>query len=57
MDERFRHFVGGENSKSNVGKAVDTALGLVKNPEVRAQLSFLVAFGQTFWNKAFNWMR
>ena len=47
----------GENSKSNVGKAVDTALGLVKNPEVRAQLSFLVAFGRTFWNKAFNWMR
>ena len=47
----------GTNKSTNVGLAVDDAVGLIKNPEIKAQLSFLSAFGKRYWTREYNWIQ
>ena len=53
----LEEMVLGTNKSTNVGLAVDDAVGLIKNPEIKAQLSFLSAFGKRYWTREYDWIR
>eukprot|EP00957_Ditylum_brightwellii_P053965 4087510-Ditylum_brightwellii.AAC.1 len=44
----------GEKAANTIGMTAEDALKLDKNPEVKAQLVFIVAFGESYWTPGYN---
>ena len=48
----------GESAQSEIGKTIQMAIELGKNPETKCQVSFITAFGDLFWTSGrYNWIR
>eukprot|EP00957_Ditylum_brightwellii_P174239 13265547-Ditylum_brightwellii.AAC.1 len=51
------HVYEGEKAADAIRMTAEDALKLVKNPEVKVQLAFIVAFGESYWTPGYNWIR
>ena len=47
--------VEAEPHYSALKKAVKDAWGLIQYPETKANIKFLVAFGEFYWTPGYNW--
>ena len=52
----------GRDEKGDNGVRTETtpatdAYALIQNPETKANLSFIVAFGKAYWSPGYNWIR